>query len=76
VSSPDRIRLALPDLAAFVENVARKEVAKQLAEERSNWVTPQEAGRRMGVSARSVRRLAHAGELEHRYVGRLMFVRL
>ena len=72
MSALERLRLALPDVAAALSEAVQEELARQLGE----FVTTEEAARRTGMSVRAVRHAANSGRLESKKVGRRLLVRL
>jgi hypothetical protein len=72
MSALERLRLALPDVAAVITEAVAEEFARQAGQ----FVTTEEFARRSGMSVRAVRRAANSGKLESRKVGRRLLVKL
>ncbi len=72
MSALERLRLALPDVAAAITEA----VSEELARHQGEYITTEEAARRTGMSVRAVRHAANSGRLESKKVGRRLLVRL
>lgn len=72
MSTLERLRLVLPDIAEAISEAVAEEFVRRAGE----FLTTEEFARRTGMSVRAVRHAANTGRLESKRVGRRLLVKL